>query len=195
MNDHRLTHLTQDASVDLRIVVGTLCGSGKRAARHHHEPAVHGLDCLDLLFIGADDVVDANSRNRIEMVRPDAAADLYTWATFCGLECVTDQFTRRRPIESAAALSSIHRFCNAEPEIPKVMPKVDGLLPVDCGVEPGIDIGERVRHYVSRRKRDAVEALGSLLGGENDRLARRVRLELAIVGRQGNYCHGVLPIT
>jgi hypothetical protein len=69
---------------------------------------------------------------------------------------------------------------------------MDGLLPIDRGVEPGIGIRQRIRHDMRGRKRDAVEFFGSLFGRKNDRLARRIRLQFAIDCRQDKRGHALL---
>ena len=51
--------LAQDAAIDARVIGGAFGGAGERAARHDDELSAHRLDRLDLLFVGAHDVVDA----------------------------------------------------------------------------------------------------------------------------------------
>ena len=91
------------------------------------------LDRLDLLLVGADDSVDAESVAGIEMIGADAAADLDAGPALGGVERVADQLLGARPIEPAAALRRVHRFGDAESEVPQIMPKRDGFLPIDGG--------------------------------------------------------------
>ncbi len=65
---------------------------------------------------------------------------------------------RAGPIEPAAALRGVHRFGDAEAEIPQIMTERDGLVPVDRGVEPWIVIGQRIGDDMRGRVSDAVEA-------------------------------------
>ena len=77
-----------------------------------------------------------------------------------GFQRAADQFLGARPVEPAAALRGVHRFGDAEPEVPEIMAEGDGALPVDRGVEPGVDIGERIGDHMRGGIGDAVEALG-----------------------------------
>src|SRR5262245_10131484 len=192
MNDDRLSDLAQDASVNPRIIFRAFCRRCKRPAGHNYKPAAHRFDGLDLLFVRANDVVDTNVWTRIEMVGAYPATDLYARTTLCGLKGMTYQLSCSCPIEPSAPLCRIHCFGNTEAEIPKIVPKMDGLLPVDCGIEPGIGIGQWIRHDVRGRKRDAVEIFGSLFGRKNNRLARRIRLKFAISCRQDKRGHALL---
>src|SRR5262249_44916 len=138
MNNDGLAYLAQDAFIDSRIVARAFCRRRKRTAGHNHKAAAHRFDCLDLLFVGANDVVDTNVSTRLEMVGADPATDLDARTTLTGLKGMTDQLLCTGPIEPSASLCRIHCFGNAEAEIPKIVPKVDGFLPIDRGVEPGI---------------------------------------------------------
>ena len=100
------------------------------------------------------------------MIGAHAAADFDARATLCSLQRVADQFTRRRPIEPAATLRGVHRFRDAKPEIPKIVPEMDRLFPVDRRVQPGIGVGQGVCHNMRSRKRNAVEILGVFLWRE-----------------------------
>src|SRR4029450_7907838 len=113
------------------------------------------------------------------MIGADPATDLDARTTVCGPKGVTYQLLCRGPIEPSAPLCRIHCFGNAQAEIPKIVPKMDGFPPIDRGVEPGIGIRQRICHDMRGRKRDAVEIFGSLLVRKNDRLPRRTRRALA----------------
>src|ERR1043166_1388161 len=77
VDDDRLAYLAQDAAVDARIIFRRLRGARQRTARHHDQAPAHALDRLDLLLVGADDVVDRHAGLRIEMIRAGAAGDLH----------------------------------------------------------------------------------------------------------------------
>src|SRR5215213_6132409 len=117
MDDYRLLHLAQNAAVDARIILRALRGTCERPACHYDELSPHAFDCLDLLLVGADNLVDRNACVGVEMVGADAAGDLYAWAAFGGIERAADQLLRAVPIEPHAALRGVHRFGDAEPEI------------------------------------------------------------------------------
>ena len=67
---------------------------------------------------------------------------------------MADQFLGAGPIEPAAALRRIHGFGDAEAEIPEIVAECDGFVPVDRGIVPGIDLGERIGDDVRSRVRD-----------------------------------------
>ena len=184
----------QNAPVDLHIVVRAFGDGGERAARHHHKLAAHSFDRLDLLFVGANNIIDANSRRRFEMIGPYPAADLDAGASLGRFQRVADQFARARPIEPAAALRGVHGFRDTKPKIPEIVPEMDRLLPIDRLVQPRIGVGQRIGHDMRRGKRNAVEVFRGLFGGKNNRLARRIRLEPAIGGWQNEGGHRLLPI-
>ena len=126
------------------------------------------------------------------MVGADPAGDAHARPALGGFERMADQFARPRPVEPHAALGGVHRLGDAKPEIPQIMAKRDGLLPVDRRIEPRVDVGERIGHHMGRRVGDAVEAPGFRPGRKHDRLASDVRLKRARGGREGDGGHGCL---
>ncbi len=71
-----------------------------------------------------------------------------------------DQLLRFGPTEPHAALRRIHRFGDAEPEIPQPVPEGEGALPVDGGRQPRIIVGQWIGHHMRRRIGDAGELAG-----------------------------------
>ena len=128
------------------------------------------------------------------MIGTDPATDFDARTALRGLQRMADQFTRARPIEAAAALRRVHGFRDAQTEIPKIVTEMDCLFPIDRRVQPGIGVGQRIGHNMRSRKRDAIEILGGLFGGKNNRLACRIRLEPAIGCWQNERGHSLLPI-
>ena len=127
----------------------------------------------------------------IEVIGADAAADLHARRALGGVERMADQLLGARPVEPAAALRRVHRFGDAEAEVPQIMAKRDGPLPVDGRVEPRIDVGERIGDHMRGRIGDAVESRSLPFFGT--RSARRWRrAALAVLGRQRNRRHGAL---
>ena len=160
VDDRRLLQLAQDAAVDAPIFGGAFGGAGERAARHDDKLSAHRFDRLDLLFVGAHDVVDADIGGGIEMIGADAAADLDAGPRLRRFQCAADQFLGARPVKPAATLRGVHGFGDAEPQIPEIMPEGNSALPVDCRVEPGIDVGQRIGHHMRGGVGDAVKAFG-----------------------------------
>ena len=76
---------------------------------------------------------------------------------FAAFDRALDQFQRGRPVQPHAALRGVHRLGDAEAEIPDVLAKRDGPVPVDRGRQPRIVIGERIGHHMRRRERHAVQ--------------------------------------
>ena len=189
VNDDRLFDLPKDAAVDLRIVRRRFGRARQGAARHDHELAAERLDGFDLFLVCADDLVDAGIGRGIEMIGADAAADFDARSSLGSVECVADQLLGLAPTEPAAALRRVHRFGDAEAEVPQIVPKCDGLLPVDGGAVPRVDVGERISHHMRRRIGDAIEALRLLLRRKDDRLARGVGFERSLLGRQRDRRH------
>ena len=122
MDDHRLLHLAEDAVIDARVVVGAARGPGQRPARHQDDAAAEPFDRLDLLLIGADDVVDASSgaRHRDGRCRRRRRS-ARRGAPSAAVERAADQLARRRPVEAHAALGGVHRLGDAEAEVPEMM--------------------------------------------------------------------------
>ena len=102
---------------------------------------------------------------------------------------MADQLLGLAPTEPAAALRRVHRFGDAEAEVPQIMSKRDGLLPVDGGTVPRVDVRERISHHMRRRIGDAIEALRLLFRRKDDRLARGVGFQRAVLGRQRDRRH------
>ena len=75
VDDHRLFHLRQDAVIDARIIVRSARRAGQRPAGHQDDAAAHAFDGLDLLLIGADDVVDRDIRPWRQVIGAHAAGD------------------------------------------------------------------------------------------------------------------------
>ena len=123
-------------------------------------------------------------RRGVEVIGADAAGDLHARPRLGGVERAADQFLRAVPVEAGAALRGVHRFGDAEPEVPEVMAERDGLVPVDRGVEPGINVGERIGHHMRGRIGDAVEFRRLAVLRQRDRLAGRVGHEAAVFRRQ-----------
>ena len=184
VDDHRLLHLPQDAAVDARVVLGAPREAGECAARHHDQLPAHALDRLDLLLVGADDVVDRNARVGVEVIGAGAAGDLHAGPCPGGLERAADQLPGAAPVEAHAALRGVHRLGDAEAEVPEIVAKRDGLVPVDRRVEPGVIVGERIGDHMRGRVGDAAELRRRAFFRQHDRLAGGVRREVAVLRRQ-----------
>ena len=157
VDDHGLAHLRQHAVVDLGVVVGAAAELRQRARGHQDDAAAHLLDRRDLLLIGADHVVDGSWRLR---PRDDRCRRRRTPARCRGLRRAhraLDQLQRGRPVQPHAALRGVHRFGDAEAEIPDMLAEGDGAVPVDRRRQPGIVVGERIGDDMRGRERDAVE--------------------------------------
>ena len=192
MQDDRLSHLSEDAIVDLSVFLWSLGNLSKCAARHDDELAAHTFDRFDLLLVRADDIVESYAVAGAEMVGANSATDERAGPRLCCFERAADQFSGADPVEAHTALCGIHRFGDSEAEIPKVMPECDGALPVDRSIEPGIDIGERVGDHVGGSVGDAVEDRQAASWRQVERLARGVRLKAPAVGRKRNCRHNML---
>ena len=71
------------------------------------------------------------------MLGADATGDQRIRPRLGGTQRVADQLLRAEPVEAHAALRRIHRFGNAEPEVPQIFAEGDGAVPVDAALEPG----------------------------------------------------------
>ena len=131
VDDHRLLHLG--------------AGCGRRRARNRPGPCATRasarlairmmrppmrLDRLDLLLVGADDVVDRHARrwrrdDRCRRRRRSArrAAPSRPPARGGSVRCAP------RPVEAHAALRGVHRLGDAEPEVPEIFAERDGACP------------------------------------------------------------------
>jgi hypothetical protein len=54
-------------------------------------------------------------------------------------------------------LRGVHRFGDAEAEVPDMLAEGDGLVPVDRGRQPGIDIGKGIGDDMDGGKRHAIQ--------------------------------------
>ena len=149
--------LRQHAIVDLGVVVGVAADLRQRARRHQDDAAAGLFDRRDLLLIGADHVVEAFGIFHREMIGAGAGKHQRVAPRLRRPDRALDQFQRGRPVQPHAALRGVHRLGDAEAEIPDVLAKGDGPVPVDRGRQPRIDIGERIGHHMRRRKRHAVQ--------------------------------------
>ena len=68
-----------------------------------------------------------------------------------------DQLLRLRPAEAHAALRGVHRFGDAEAEVPEPVAEGERRVPVDRGRQPRIVVGERIGDDVRRGIGDARE--------------------------------------
>ena len=157
VDDHGLAHLRQHAVIDLDVVVGTAADFRQRTRRHQDDPAAGLLDRRDLFLIGADHVVDGLCVLRRQMIGAGAGKHQRAAPRLRRPHRALDQFQRGRPVQPHAALRGIHRFGDAEAEIPDMFAKGDGLVPVDRGRQPRIDIGQRIGHHMRRRECHAVQ--------------------------------------
>ncbi len=157
VNDHGFPHLRQDAIVDPGVVVGVATNFRECARRHQDDLAAGLFDGLDLLFIGADHVIDRFGVFRREVIGAGAGGHQRTAARLGRLDRALDQFQRCRPVQSHAALCGVHGFRDAKAEIPDMFAESDGLVPVDRGGQPGIDVGAWIGHHMGGRIHHAIE--------------------------------------
>ena len=157
VDDHRLADLRQHATVYPGIVKRAAADFCQRARGHQDDASAGFFDRLDLLFIGADHVVESPGILHREVIGAGAGKHQRIAPRLRGPHRTLDQFQRGRPVQSHAALRGIHRFGDAEPEIPDVFAKGDRPVPVNSGIEPRIDVGQRIGHHVGCRKRHAVQ--------------------------------------
>ena len=184
MDDHRLAHLREDAAIDPGIVVGRATDARERARGHQHDAPADRLDGGDLLFVGMQHVVESPRGLGCKLVGADAREHQRA-ARPRGRDRTADEFERGRPIEPHAALRGIHRFGDAEAEVPDVLAERDRALPVDGCSEPGVDVGQRIGDHVHRREGDAVEpGLGPLR--EIARCGQLERVQRAVGARQAD---------
>ena len=116
---------------------------------------------------------------RCEVVRTGAGEHQRVASRLGRAHRTLDQFQRGRPVQTHAALSGIHRLRNAEPEVPDVFAKPNGLVPIDRRCEPRVDIGARIGNHMRRRKCDPVQRTLKF-GGKRPRGSQAIGLHAAI---------------
>src|SRR6185437_2552738 len=156
VNDHGLAYALKNPAVDFFIVVWGPRHSSQCARSHQDNAATHGLDRFNLFFVRTDHIVEIARLRRIELVC-SAAGKHQPVARSCRSDRPFDEFKRCRPIHTHATLRSIHRFRDTKTETPKVLTVGNGLIPVDCTIEPGVVVGEGVGDDMCRRESDAIE--------------------------------------
>ena len=169
--------------IDLCVVVGAASELCQRPRSHQDDPPSGLLHRCDLLLIGADHVVDGPGVFDREVVGAGAGKHQCVALCLCRPHRTLDQFQRSRPIQPHAALRGIHCFGNAEPEVPDVLPKRNGPIPVDRGRQPRIGIGERIGHHMRRGKRHAVQGAFQFRR-KNPRRRQSIGLDRSVGGRQ-----------
>jgi hypothetical protein len=164
---HRLLHLAENPCIDPGVVVGRAGRLGQRSRGHQDDPATLGLDETDLLFIGRDDIVDAHFGGRQQVIGAGAVGDQRVGARLSlGLRS-PNELLRFRPAEAHAALGRVHRFGDAEAEIPQAMPELQRGVPVDGGAQPRVVIGQGIGDDMRGSIGDAIEIAG-LMRDERD---------------------------
>ena len=106
VDDHRLLHLTENAAIDLGVIVAAARRLYQRAACHQHDAPAELFDLRALFLVGADDVVEGHVVTRIEMIGAGAAADQRAGKILA---------LRRGSCGSIRARSSSRRPCRAGP--------------------------------------------------------------------------------
>ena len=178
MDDHGLADLRENAIIDFGVVVGIASKLRQCARRHQDDAAADFLDCRDLLLIGADHIVDALRVFDRQMI--GAGAGKYQCvARLRRAHRARDQFQRGRPVQPHAALRGVHRLGHAEPEVPDMLAKRDGPVPIDRRRQPGIDVGQRIGDDVCRGEGNAVERALELCG-ECSRRREAIGLDAAV---------------
>jgi hypothetical protein len=109
----------QDAIVDLGVIVGGFADARERARSHQDDAPADLLDGRDLLFIGADHVVDAVGGLRRKMIGAGSGKD-HAVARFRGGNRTADQLERIRPAQAHAALRGVHRLGDPEAKVPEM---------------------------------------------------------------------------
>ncbi len=150
-------YLRQHAIVHLGVVVGVAADPRQRARRHQDDAAARLLDRRDLLFIGADHVVEAFGVLGREVIGAGAGKHQRIAPRLRRRHRALDQFQRGRPVQPHAALRGVHRFGDAETEVPDMFAKGNRPVPVDSRRQPRIDVGERIGHHMRGGKRHAVQ--------------------------------------
>ncbi len=140
----RFFHLPQDAIIDADVIVRPPRSGRKRAACHQDDAPALCLDGFDLLFVGPDDRVDCHVGTGSQMVGTGAAGDQRILASACFAKRSANEIARFRPAKSHAALRRVHRFGNAEAEVPKAVAEGEGPFPVDGRRQPWIVVRQRV---------------------------------------------------
>jgi hypothetical protein len=192
MDDHRLAHLLQNATIDLGVVVRRLGGGDQRAARHQDDAAAGRLHRFDLFLIGADHVVDRRRRRWRQLVGADARIDHRTGDIARGRDGTLDEFERVGPIQPHAALRGVHCFGDAETERPEVAAERNRRVPVDRRGHPGVVVGKRIGDDMRRGKRDARRRV-AVGRAPVARPTEPVRLQGATRYRQIDYRHRAPP--
>jgi hypothetical protein len=114
VNDDRLPDLGQDTVIHPRIIIRPLGACRQGPAGHQDDLAAQALDKTHLLLIGGDHLAEREIRARGEMIGAGARSD--STARGRGLnDRAPDEFLRRRPVETHAALRGIHGLGHGEP--------------------------------------------------------------------------------
>ena len=189
MEDHRLVGLGQHARVDGEIVLRTSRDARQCAACHEDNTTAELLDRVQLVEIGADDVVDRASIFRIELV--GAAARIDHRATIpSGGEGAGDELASVWPIETHAALGGVHGFGDRKALVEQIGAKAESLVPIDCGRAGRIIVGQRIGDDMGRGKGDAVP--GGRTGRRDKRRAdEAIRLDFSGIAEKGEGGHGL----
>ena len=151
MDDDGSLHLGEHAVVDARIVVRAFRSHCQSTARHQDDAPARGLDRLDLLFIGADDVIDRHAGAGGEMVRAGAEASPRPAAFW-----LPPPRARSSPWPAASRgpcpLGRIHGLRDRQPESEKIVAEAQRRFPVDRRRQRWTVVGKgRRRHARPRR--------------------------------------------
>ena len=169
----------QHAVIDLGVIVGAAAEFCQCARGHQDDAAAGFFDRRDLLLIGADHVVEALGVLHREMVGAGAGKHQRATPRLCRPHRTLDQFQRGRPVQPHAALRGVHRLGDAKAEVPDVLAKRNGAVPVDRRGQPRIALGQRIGHRVGGRERDAVQRAFEL-GRKRPRRRQAVGLDAAL---------------
>src|SRR6185437_3320398 len=159
VDDDRLANAFENPSINRSVVVRRTRDPGQGARGHQHDATADSLDRLDLLFVGADNVIDAPGIRRSELIGATTGEDEPVAGTRGG-HGPADEFERSRPVDAHSALRGVHRLGDAKPEAPQMLAKGDRTVPVNRAIEPGIVIRQWVGHHVRGGECSAVELAG-----------------------------------
>ena len=181
---HRLFRLAEDAVVDTFVISRAFCNPGQCAAGHDDQFAAELFNRRHLFFVAGNHLVHGRHVLQHQVVGAATGSDEGARHVLRGFQRTADQFERSRPVQTHAALRGVHGLSHAQAQRPQVAAVGDGRIPIHGAVDPRIDHGQRIGHYVSGRIGDAVEAHAS--GGLHRCAAlQRVALQAARGNRQG----------
>ena len=158
VDDHRLADLRQHAVVDLGVIVGAAAELCQRARGHQDDAAAGLLDRRDLLFVGADHVVDGL---RHPPPRGDRCRRRRTPA-HCRLAfaAVTERWISSSEVGQSSPMPRCAVSIASATPRPRSQTCSRNAMVRSQSIaadQPRVAIGERIGDHMRRRERDAVQ--------------------------------------